>query len=128
MVKFRRLSGKDIGREALQRWLTWLDKESPREAVEEVIRMDSGIRKAEEKMEYVTRDKEALRAYQMREMALSDWTSGLNHARKEGIQEGMQEGIQKGRLEIARNLKKIGVPVGQIAQGTGLSVEDIAKL
>jgi predicted transposase/invertase (TIGR01784 family) len=67
-------------------------------------------------MEYVSIDKEALRAYQMREMALSDWTSGLNHARREGIQ------------EVARNLKKIGVPLEQIAQGTGLSIEDIARL
>jgi predicted transposase/invertase (TIGR01784 family) len=64
----------------------------------------------------VTGDKEALRAYQMREMALSDWTSGLNHAREEGIR------------EIARNFKKMGIPIEQIAQGTGLSVEDIAKL
>jgi predicted transposase/invertase (TIGR01784 family) len=68
----------------------------------------------------VSIDKEALRAYQMREMALSDWTSGLNHARREGKREGIQE--------IARNFKKIGVPLEQIAQGTGLSVEDIARL
>jgi predicted transposase/invertase (TIGR01784 family) len=86
--------------------------------------MDRAIQKAEEKMAYISQDKEALRAYQMREMALSDWTSGLNHAREEG----MQEGIVKGREEIARNLKKMGIPVEQIAQGTGLSIEDIANL
>jgi predicted transposase/invertase (TIGR01784 family) len=98
--------------------------------------MDRAIQKAEEKMAYISQDKEALRAYQMREMALSDWTSGLNHAREEGIQEGREEGIQegivKGREEgiraIARNLKKMGIAVEQIAQGTGLSIEDIAKL
>jgi hypothetical protein len=50
--------------------------------------MDTAIRKAEEKMAYVSGDKEALRANQMREMALSDWTSGLNHAREEGRREG----------------------------------------
>jgi hypothetical protein len=47
--------------------------------VEEAITMDEGIQKAEEKPVYLSRDK-ALRAYQMREMALSDWISGLNHA------------------------------------------------
>jgi predicted transposase YdaD len=95
-------------------------------------------------MAYVLSDKEALCAYQMREMALSDWTSGLNYAREEGIREGMERGVRegmekgvregmekgmaKGAWEIARNLKKIGIPVDQIVRGTGLSIEDIAKL
>jgi predicted transposase/invertase (TIGR01784 family) len=120
MVKFRRVGEKDIRNDPLQRWLIWLDKDSPEGLVEEVVKMDRAIQKAEEKMVYVTQDKEALRAYQMRELALSDWTSGINHAKREGIQEG--------KREIARNLKKIGMPVGQIADAAGLSIEDIAKL
>jgi predicted transposase/invertase (TIGR01784 family) len=60
----------------------------------------------------------------MRELALSDWTSGINHARREGRQEGKQEG----QREIAFKMKKRGAPAAQIAEGTGLSVEDIAKL
>jgi predicted transposase/invertase (TIGR01784 family) len=144
MVKFRRLKEKDIRSDPLHRWLTWLDKDSPDELVEEAVKMDTAIRKAEEKMEYVLGDKEALRAYQMRAMALSDLTSGLNHARKEGIQEGilkgrkegvqegMKEGLRKGRLEktieIARNLKSIGVPDEQIASATGLSIEETGQI
>jgi predicted transposase/invertase (TIGR01784 family) len=120
MVKFRRVREKDIRNDPLQRWLTWLDKESPRGLVEEAMKMDMAIRKAEEKMARVTRDKEALRAYQMREMALSDLTSGLNHAREEGRQEKA--------IEVARNLKKIGVSVEQIALGTGLSIEEIEQI
>ena len=128
MVKFRRVAEKDIRNDPLQRWLTWFDRESPSALVEEVVKMDRGIQKAEEKMTYVTIDKEALRAYQMREMAMSDWTSGLNHARREGIQEGIQQGIQEGMRKIAANLKRRGVPIDQIAEDTGLSIEDIAKL
>jgi predicted transposase/invertase (TIGR01784 family) len=124
MVKFRRLAEKDIENESLHRWLTWFDKDSPETILEEVIKMDSAIRKAEERLTYVSNDKEALRAYQMREMALSDWTSGINHAKREGRLEGRLEG----QREIARNFKKLGIPVEQIAQGTGLSVEDITKL
>jgi hypothetical protein len=37
------------------------------------------------------------------DMALSDWTSGFNHAREKGMREKA--------IEIARNFKKIGVPV-----------------
>jgi predicted transposase/invertase (TIGR01784 family) len=116
MVKFRRLTEKDIRHDPLHRWLTWFDRDSPQTLVEEVIGMDTGIRRAEEKMTYVTNDKEALRAYQMREMAMSDWTSGINHAMREE------------RQEIARRMKKRGAPIEQIAGDTGLSVDEIAKL
>jgi predicted transposase/invertase (TIGR01784 family) len=100
--------------------LTWFDRESPQNLVEEVLKMDTAIQRAEEKMVHVTNDKEALRAYQMREMALSDWTSGVNHAKREGAKEAAQE--------IARNLKHLGTPFDKIAQATGLSIEEVEKL
>jgi predicted transposase/invertase (TIGR01784 family) len=96
--------------------------------VEEIIKMDMAIQKAEEKLVYVASNKEALRAYQMREMALSDWASGINHARLEGRQEGRLESRLERQGEIASKMKKRGVPIDQIAEDTGLSVEDIAKL
>lgn len=75
-------------------------------------------------MEHVSMDKEALHAYQMREMALIDWASGIDHARKEGE----KKGEKKRELEIARNLKNINVSIEQISQATGLSSDEIAKL
>jgi predicted transposase/invertase (TIGR01784 family) len=39
-----------------------------------------------------------------------------------------QEGLTEGKLEIARNLKNMGLAVSQIAEGTGLSFETIEKL
>jgi predicted transposase/invertase (TIGR01784 family) len=139
MVKFRRFEEKNIRDNPLHRWLAWLDRESPEKLIEEAIDMDTAIRKAEKKMAYVSNDKEALRAYQMREMALSDWTSGINHAREEGIREGMEKGMEKGmergmekgRLEgvweVAAKMKKRGASAAQIAEYTGLSIRDIAK-
>jgi predicted transposase/invertase (TIGR01784 family) len=110
------LGEKDIRNDPLHRWLAYFDPASPEDLIEEVIRMDTGIQKAQERLAFVANDKEALREYHMREMALSDWTSGVNHARQEGAQ------------EIAKNLKSMGIPIGQIAQGTGLTVEQIEKL
>ncbi|MDR0597225.1 MAG: Rpn family recombination-promoting nuclease/putative transposase [Treponema sp.] len=128
MVKFRRLGEKDLRGDALHRWLTWLDWNSPKELVEEVVTMDAAIRKAEEKLARVSGDKAALREYQMRELALSDWTSGINHAREEGMEKGMEKGMEEKAKEVARNLRQLGLPVEQTAQATGLSPEDIAKL
>jgi predicted transposase/invertase (TIGR01784 family) len=132
MVKFRRLADRDIRNDPLQRWMTWFDKESPSRLVEEVVTMDTAIQKAEEKMVYVSNDKETLRAYQMREMALSDWTSGLNHARREGKQEGRREGKREGKregiLEIARNALEKRLPIDTIAEITGLDTDAIKRL
>jgi predicted transposase/invertase (TIGR01784 family) len=64
----------------------------------------------------------------MREMALSDLASGLNHAKREGLQEGIKRGMEKGRFEIAAKMKKRGAPIDQIAEDTGLSVKAITEL
>jgi predicted transposase/invertase (TIGR01784 family) len=53
---------------------------------------------------------------------------GEKKGRRKGKREGKREGEQKKAREVARNFKKMGMPLEQIAQGTGLSPEDIAKL
>ncbi|MDR1444601.1 MAG: Rpn family recombination-promoting nuclease/putative transposase [Treponema sp.] len=120
MVKFKVLQEKDIKNDPLHRWLTYFDKDSPPELVEEVVKMDTAIQKAQERTAMVASDKEALREIRLREMALSDWTSGVNHAKREG-------GKEKA-LEIATNLKKMGISVDQITQATGLNVQQIKGL
>jgi predicted transposase/invertase (TIGR01784 family) len=87
-------------------------------------------------MAMIMRDPALLHAYDMFEMTRMDYKLGMQGARQEGIREGRLEGIregeQKGRLEgkveIAKNLKAIGLAVEQIHRVTGLSVEEIAKL
>jgi len=106
--------------------------------------MDSAIQAANERMVYVTGDKEAIRAYERRQMALSDYNSAINYARstgmakgrkkgrQEGIAEGMTQGRQEGRqestLEIARKMKTMGDSIKKIQAVTGLSMETITRL
>ena len=53
-------------------------------------------------------------------------------AMQEGISVGRAEGIQRGshnrNIEIARNLKNMGLSLEQIVQGTGLSLEEVQAL
>jgi predicted transposase/invertase (TIGR01784 family) len=144
MVKFRREGRKDVRNDPLRRWLTWFDWESPAGLVEEVIKMDRAIGAAEARTAHITKDKEAIRAYDLRQMALSDWTSGVDYARREGRKEGIKEGIKEGRqegikeglktgeeqkaLEIARKSKALGIPLDQIARITGLTEAQIREL
>ncbi|MEY8686958.1 Rpn family recombination-promoting nuclease/putative transposase [Bacteroides sp. AN502(2024)] len=52
--------------------------------------------------------------------------------KKEGLEEGIEKGIKKGMkkksLEIARNLKDLGVPVATISQASGLSIDEIERI
>jgi predicted transposase/invertase (TIGR01784 family) len=50
--------------------------------------------------------------------------SKLVHAKREGQMAGRQERDR----EIARNLKKLGIPIGQIVQLTGLTEQQINEL
>jgi predicted transposase/invertase (TIGR01784 family) len=116
MTKFRKVKNKDIVNNSLERWLTYFDKNTNEKVLEEVIKMDSAIGKAQERFDFIIRDKEFLRAYDMREMAMSDWTTGINTAK-------MEE-----KIEIAKNLKRMGLPVAQIVEGTGLDLKTIESL
>jgi predicted transposase/invertase (TIGR01784 family) len=116
MVKFRKLKSKDIENRPLERWLTFFDITTPEETLQEVIQMDSAINKTYDRLNFVSQDKEVLRAYHMREMAQMDWNTAVSTAE------------EKKAIEIAKNLKKIGLPVAQIAKGTGLDVETIQSL
>ena len=39
-----------------------------------------------------------------------------------------EEARMEGKFEVARNFLKMGLPLDQIAQGTGLSVEEVSGL
>jgi predicted transposase/invertase (TIGR01784 family) len=56
----------------------------------------------------------------------------LQQGLQEGLQQGRNEGRTEGRYEgirvTARNLKKKGMPLAEIAEVTGLSIEEIEKL
>ena len=56
----------------------------------------------------------------------------LDKAKKEGIQTGIEKGKADGErkkaIAIALEFKKMGLPIADIAKGTGLTVEEIEKL
>jgi predicted transposase/invertase (TIGR01784 family) len=111
MVQYRKQRKRKILDDPLCRWLAWLDASSPPGLVAEVVKMDSAIETANERMVYVTGDKEAIRAYERRLMGLSDYNSSINYAREEGRNEERQRflGMLDSGLpveEIKRRLKQ----------------------
>ncbi len=53
---------------------------------------------------------------------------GLAEGKAEGLAKGKAEGERKKALEVALEFKKMGLPVADIAKGTGLCVEEIERL
>jgi len=128
MVQYRKQRKEILLDNPLNRWLVWLDAGSPPELIEEVAKMDDAINAAIERLDFVTRDKEFLRYYHMRQMAMSDQTTIINTAIEEGLEKGRKKGHAEKALEIARKMKEIGDPIEKIQIITGLPTETIETL
>ncbi|MHC6204291.1 PD-(D/E)XK nuclease family transposase, partial [Breznakiellaceae bacterium SP9] len=120
MTKFRAMKEKDIKNNLLDRWMSFLDKMTPSETIEELTKMDTAIQKTAGQMDTLLRDPEALRLYHLRGMGMSDWTSGINDARKSGRIEEKEK--------TAKNALRKGLPLDLIQDLTGLSIERIQEL
>jgi predicted transposase/invertase (TIGR01784 family) len=80
----------------------------------------------------VSSDADVRRQYELREKARRDEVARTAYAEQRGMQQGMQQGRLEGEqmkaLEIARNFKKMGMPLEQIAVGTGLTEQELRGL
>jgi predicted transposase/invertase (TIGR01784 family) len=148
MSAFRKEKAIDIENNALHRWLAFFDRRTNKKTLEKIIKMDTGIAKAQEKILFVSQDKETLRACQMREMAMSDYTSGIYHARRDGERRGIVIGVQlgnqlgkqigkqqgitigkkKAQAEYVLKLFQKGLSIKEIAEWTDLPVEEVTGI
>ena len=86
-----------------------------------------------EQAEIAKFNREELRSYRESQKDYWDWCAVTETAERKGRAQGMVEGMQKGKAEgilsTARSLKAMGVlSVNQIAEATGLSVDEIVAL
>ena len=111
--------------------LPWAAQNSVFQKLAEIADVSSLTK--EERLHY----DEALRKYRDTLCVLeSAEQRGLKRGREEGLAkglakgraEGRAEGLAEGRIETARNMKAKGLPVDLIAECSGLSTEEIAKL
>ena len=59
-------------------------------------------------------------------------SQGIEQGISQGIEQGISQGIKQGAYQKAREtaaaFKKLGIDSAKIAEGTGLSLEEIARL
>ncbi|MBN1066193.1 Rpn family recombination-promoting nuclease/putative transposase [Clostridium botulinum] len=78
------------------------------------------IREAKDELIKISNDKKQRELYEMRAKILKDKISALNEAERKGVEQG--------KIEVAKNLLKMGLSVDQILTGTGLTIEEITTI
>ena len=124
MEKFRKLRNKNLKEDKLQRWLSFFREDISKEELKELMDMDVDIRKAEEKIEYLSSDPKTLELYKARERSLHERANMISSAKDEGI----NEGIDIGKIKVAENFLNMGLSVEQVAKGSELTVEKVIEL
>lgn len=87
-----------------------------------------GLSEAREKLIYFNMPSDERHAYEEHMSAIKIQNDVLEGAKIEGRQEGRAEGLAEGRIEVARNLKSLGVSTEIIMQSSGLTKEEIENL
>ncbi len=97
----------------------------------EIYKSREGVRMAKNALNKMSRDWKEWAQQETRHRYETDYMLAQLHQKhpaEKAIKEGHEKGLREGREEAAPNLRKLGVPVQIIAQATGLSEDEIAKL
>ena len=71
----------------------------------------------------------AVQRAEEREIAFAEGIErGIERGIEQGIERGFSEGSYQTKRETAVAFKRLGIDITKIAEGTGLSVEEIEKL
>jgi hypothetical protein len=74
----------------------FLEEDTSNSMLKEVLAVDSVIRKAEERLEWLSSDEETIKLYKAREESLIEKMSLLDEAEERGLKKGIEQGIEHG--------------------------------
>ena len=108
--------------EEINQWLLFID--NWKEGVKMAGKENKIFERARKEMNYLTGDAAVQRLAELREKWEMDRVSAINYATRNGE----QKGEKKKKIEIAKQLLKMGMTVEQIKEATNLSEEEIKKI
>ena len=94
----------------------------------EVAENDDFVKRIHQKVEEANQDAEVSEIMTIEEEMKVRYSYGYKEGRSEGLAEGETIGAAQEKREIAKNLKKSGIPIDVIAKNTGLTAEEVEKL
>ena len=116
LPKFRKKKDKDYRENAIERWLMFLEKDTPETTLKELMSLDTAIEKAEQKIEYLSSDEETMRIYYERERSLHERANMISSAEESGdlnrakiairnmLSKGMSKELISEMLEVSIDL------------------------
>ena len=114
--KFNRLEKKNLKQDRLQRWLTFFNNDISEEKLKELMKMDTDIKRAEERLDYLSSDEKTIEIYKAREKSLHERANMINSAKDEG------------KIEVIKNALKEGLGLDIISKITGKSIDEIKEI
>ena len=127
---FRKYSSEDCKND-LERWLFIISNSKKMETMPFVDRKPV-FRNVKTMAEFAKMSRSERSAYMMEYDAyrtdLAAYDYGMKTSRAEGRAEGLAEGELQAKLAVARSLKAAGVDISIIANSTGLTPDEIAKI
>ena len=114
--KFNRLEKKNLKQDRLQRWLTFFNNDISEEKLKELMNMDTDIKRAEERLDYLSSDEKTIEIYKAREKSLHERANMINSAKDEG------------KIEVIKNALKEGLGLDIISKITGKSIDEIKEI
>lgn len=131
IIMLPRIIGQEENKDKLLDWLYFI--ENPKsERVASKMEENKELKEAVEKLDKLSEDERMQRIADLREKAILDekaiYARGLEIGEEKGIEKGIKKGINERNIEIAKKLLIKGLAIGEIADITGLSEEEIENL
>ena len=110
----------------LNLWLKFIL--SPDEIGDEDMSENKNIKKAKDVFEKIKQDKAEQDRALRRMMYIMDQQAIQQYGYEQGIEHGIQQGVQQNKLDVAKKLLNLDIPIEDIIELTGLTKEEIEKL
>jgi len=123
LKKIPKTSKMQLEMDALLQW-SYFFKNKGTHTLEKTTEIDKGVLMAETLLSRISQDEIQRIKILQEEMAVNDYYSGINFARKQGLEQGLEQGRAQERMKTARSMKSEGLPSEQIKRFTGLSEDE----
>ena len=151
VLEIPKIKEKEVEKEELAQWLKMIENPENKE-VEKFMVENKYWKQAREELAYLSGDEDFQRLVEARAGFLMDQEcykrqsirqglkqgleqgkkQGLEQGKKQGLEQGkkqgLEQGLKQGKIEIAKKLLKLKMPIKQIAEITSLDEKEIEKI
>ena len=131
VLEIPKIKEKEVEKEELAQWLKMIENPENKE-VEKFMVENKYWKQAREELAYLSGDEDFQRLVEARAGFLMDQEcykrQSIRQGLKQGLEQGLKQGLKQGKIEIAKKLLKLKMPIKQIAEITSKKKKEIEKI